>query len=95
MSALQYDSRNTSDSHFASALFRVLVLVGVFRDFIHTAKAKTDTKLRLHNVTSKASSENCIINTKDDQKLEVAQMRFLRLLLCLVRLDRQRNLTLK
>jgi hypothetical protein len=55
----------------------------------------TDTKLRLHNVTSKASlcygSENWIINKRDAQKLEVAQMRFLRPLLGLTRLDRQRN----
>jgi hypothetical protein len=55
----------------------------------------TDTKLRLHNITSKASlcygSENCIINKRDAQKLEAAQMRFLRPLLGLIRLDRHRN----
>jgi hypothetical protein len=53
----------------------------------------TDTKLRLHNITSKVSlcygSENWIINKRDAQKLEVAQMRFLRPLLGLKRLDRQ------
>jgi hypothetical protein len=51
----------------------------------------TDTKLRLHNITSKASlgygSENWIINKRDAQKLEAAQMRFLRL----KRPDRQRS----
>jgi hypothetical protein len=51
----------------------------------------TDTKLRLHNITSKASlchgSENWTINKRDAQKLEAAQMRFLRL----KRPDRQRN----
>jgi len=36
-------------------------------------------------------SENCIINKRDAQKLEAAQMRFLRPLLGLTRLDRQRN----
>jgi hypothetical protein len=55
----------------------------------------TDTKLRLHNITSKASfcygSKNWIINKRDTQKLEAAQMRFLRPLLGLTRLDRQRN----
>jgi hypothetical protein len=55
----------------------------------------TDTKLRLHNITSKASlcygSENWTINKRDAQKLEAAQMRFLRPLLGLTRLDRQRN----
>jgi hypothetical protein len=55
----------------------------------------TNTKLRLHNITSKASlcygSENWIINKRDARKLEAAQMRFLRPLLELTRLDRQRN----
>jgi hypothetical protein len=55
----------------------------------------TDTKLRLHNITSKASlcygSETWTINNRDAQKLEAAQMRFLRPLLGLTRLDRQRN----
>jgi hypothetical protein len=55
----------------------------------------TDTKLRLHNITSKASlcygSENWIINKRDAQKLEAAQIRFLRQLLGLTRLDDQRN----
>jgi hypothetical protein len=54
-----------------------------------------DTKLRIHNITSKAAlcygSEVWIINQRDAQKLEAAQMRFLRPLLGLKRLDRQRN----
>jgi hypothetical protein len=54
-----------------------------------------DTKLRLHNITCYASlcygSEICIINKREAQKLEAAQMRFLRPLLGLTRLDRQRN----
>jgi hypothetical protein len=55
----------------------------------------TDTKLRQHNATSKASlcygSEDWIINKRDAQKLEAAQMRLLRPLLGLKRLDRQRH----
>jgi hypothetical protein len=54
----------------------------------------TDTKLRLH-ITSKVSlcygSENWIIDKRDAQKLEAAQIRFLRTLLGLTRLDPQRN----
>jgi hypothetical protein len=54
-----------------------------------------ETKLRLHNITSKASpcygGENWIINKRDAQKLEAAEMRFLGTLLGLTRLDRQRN----
>jgi hypothetical protein len=39
----------------------------------------TDTKLQLHNITSKAGmcygSENWTIDKRDDQQLEAAQMR--------------------
>jgi hypothetical protein len=62
----------------------------------HFGKSMTiDTKLRIHNITSKAAlcygSEVWIINKIDTQKLEAVQMRFLRPLLGLTRLDRQRN----
>jgi hypothetical protein len=62
----------------------------------HFGKHMTiDTKLRIHNTTSKAAlwygSEVWIINKRDAQKLEAAQMRFLIPLLGLTRLDRQRN----
>jgi hypothetical protein len=44
-----------------------------------------DTKLGLHNTTSKASlcygSKNCNLNKRDTQTQEAAQMRFLRPLL--------------
>jgi hypothetical protein len=54
-----------------------------------------DTKLRIHNITSKAvlyyGSEVWTINKRDAQNLEAAQMRFLRPLLGLTRLDRRRN----
>jgi hypothetical protein len=54
-----------------------------------------DTKLRIHNITSKAAlcygSKVWIINKRDIRKLEAAQMRLLRPLLGLTRLDRQRN----
>jgi hypothetical protein len=56
----------------------------------------TGTKLRLHNVTSKASlcygSENLIINKRETpKKLEAAKIRFLKPLLELTRLDSPRN----
>jgi hypothetical protein len=50
----------------------------------------TETKLRIHNITSKAALF-CIINKRDAQKLEAAQMRFLRPLVGLTRLYPQRN----
>jgi hypothetical protein len=53
----------------------------------------TETKLRLHNICSKPApfygSEAWVI--RDAQKLEAAQMRFLRPLLGFTRLDHQRN----
>jgi hypothetical protein len=51
----------------------------------------TEAKLRIHNITFKAAlcygSENWIINKTDAQKLDAEQMRFLRPLLGLTRLD--------
>jgi hypothetical protein len=61
----------------------------------HFGKHTTDIKLQLCNITLKASlcygSENWVIYKIDAQKLEAAQMRFLRPLLGLTRLDCQRN----
>jgi hypothetical protein len=62
----------------------------------HFGKHMTiDTKLRIHNITSKAAlcygSKVWTINKRDSQKLEAAQMRFLTPLLDLTRLNRQRN----
>ena len=54
-----------------------------------------DTKLRLHNITSKSvllyGSKVWILNGGAMKKLGVAQMRFLRPLLGFTRLDHQRN----
>jgi hypothetical protein len=52
------------------------------------------TKLQLYNITSKAAlkhdSEVCVLNKKKEcQQLETAQMKFLRSLLGLTRLDDQ------
>jgi hypothetical protein len=55
----------------------------------------TETKLKLLNITSKPAlkygSETWVMNKRDTQRLEAAQMRFLRPLLGYTRLDRQRN----
>jgi hypothetical protein len=54
-----------------------------------------ETKLQIYNITSEVAlcygSENWTINKRDAKKLEVAQMRLLRPLLGLRRLDSQRN----
>jgi hypothetical protein len=55
----------------------------------------TETKLKLHNITSKPAlkygSKTWVMNKRDTQRLEAAQMRFLRPLLGYTRLDRQRK----
>jgi hypothetical protein len=55
----------------------------------------TKTKLKLHNIASKPAlkygSETWVMNKRDTQRLEAAQMRFIRPLLVYKRLDRQRN----
>jgi hypothetical protein len=55
----------------------------------------TETKLRIHNICSKPAlfygSKAWVVNKRDAQKLEAAQMRFLRPLLGFTRLDHQKN----
>jgi hypothetical protein len=55
----------------------------------------TETKLKLHNITSKSAlkygNETWVMNKRGPQRLEATQMRFLRPLLGYTKLDRQRN----
>jgi hypothetical protein len=57
------------------------------------------TKLRMHNIRAKTAlrygSETLVLNKRDKQRLEAAQMRFLRPLLGYTKLDRQRNLDIR
>jgi hypothetical protein len=57
------------------------------------------TKLRIHNITAKTAlkygSETWMLNKRDKQRLEAAQMRFLRPLLGYTKLDRQRNVDVR
>jgi hypothetical protein len=54
-----------------------------------------DTQIKLHNITSKEvlklGSETWTLNQRDRTRLEAAQMKFLRPMLGLTRLDHQRN----
>jgi hypothetical protein len=54
-----------------------------------------ETKLRIHNITAKAAlkcgSEAWVLKKRDEQRLEAAQMKFLRHLLGSTKLDRERN----
>jgi hypothetical protein len=58
-----------------------------------------ETKLRMHNITAKAalkfSSEAWVLKKGDEQRLEAAQMTFLRHLLGIIELYRERNQSLR
>jgi hypothetical protein len=57
------------------------------------------TKLRIHNITAKTAlkygNETSMLNKRDKQRLEAAQIRFLRSLLGYTKLDRQRNVDIR
>jgi hypothetical protein len=62
----------------------------------HFGKQMTkETKLRTHNITANAalkfSSEAWVLKKRDEQRLEAVQMKFLKHLLGITELDRERN----
>jgi len=54
-----------------------------------------ETKLRIHNITAKVAlkfgSEAWILKNREEQRLEAAQMKFLRHLLGITKLDKEKN----
>ena len=54
-----------------------------------------ETKLRIHNITAKAAlkfgSEAWVLKKREEQRLEAAQMKFLRLLLGITKLDKEKD----
>ena len=54
-----------------------------------------ETKLRIHNITAKAAlkfgSEALVLKKREEQRLEAAQMKFLRHLLGITKVDKQKN----
>jgi len=54
-----------------------------------------ETKLRIHNITAKAAlkfgSEAWVLKKREEQHLEAAQMKFLRHLLEITKLDKEKN----
>ena len=54
-----------------------------------------ETKLRIHNITAKAAlkfgSEAWVLRKREEQCLEAAQMKFLRHLLGIAKLDKEKN----
>ena len=54
-----------------------------------------ETKLRIHNTTAKAAlkfgSEAWVLKKREEQRLEAAQIKFLRHLLGITKLDKEKN----
>ena len=54
-----------------------------------------ETKLRIHNITAKAAlkfeSEAWVLKKREEQRLEATQMKFLRHLLGITKLDKEKN----
>ena len=54
-----------------------------------------ETKLRIHNITAKAAlkfgSEAWVLKKREEQRSEAAQMKFLRHLLGITKLDKEKN----
>jgi len=54
-----------------------------------------ETKLRIHNITAKAAlkfgSEAWVLKKREEQRLEAAQMKFLRHLPGITKLDKEKN----
>jgi len=66
----------------------------------HFGKQMTkETKLRIHNMTAKAAlkfgSEVWVLKKRDEQRLEAAQMKFLRHLLGITKLDKEKNQSIR
>jgi len=58
-------------------------------------KTNKETKLRIHNITAKAAlkfgSEAWVLKKREEQCLEAAQMKFLRHLLGITKLDKEKK----
>jgi hypothetical protein len=56
---------------------------------------KKETKLRIHNITAKAAlkfvTEAWVLKKREEQRLEAAKMKFLRHLLGITKLDKEKN----
>ena len=54
-----------------------------------------ETKLRIHNITAKAAlkfeNEAWVLKKREEQRLEAAQIKFLRHLLGITKLDKEKN----
>ena len=60
---------------------------------------KKEIKLRIHNITAKAAlkfgSEVWVLKKREERRLEAAQMKFLRHLLGITNLDKEKNQSIR
>ena len=62
---------------------------------VYNKQMNKETKLRIHNITAKAAlkfgSEAWVLKKREEQRLEAAQMKFLRHLLGITKLDKEKK----
>jgi len=72
----------------------IIIINGATRRHLGKQMNK-ETKLRIHNITAKAAlkfwSESWVLKKREEQRLEAAQIRFLRHLLGITKLDKEKN----
>jgi len=72
---------------------------GVIRRHFGKQMNKKKTKLSIHNITAKAAlkfgSEAWVLEKREEQRLEAAQMKFLRHLLGITKLDKEKNQSIR
>jgi len=68
---------------------------GAIRRHFGKKKMNKETKLRIHNITAKAAlkfgSEASVLKKREEQRLETTEMKFLRHLLGITKLDKEMN----
>ena len=74
------------------------IINGAIRRHFGKQKDK-ETKLRIHNITAKEAlkfgGEAWVLKKREEQRLEAAQMKFLRHLLGITKLDKEKNQYIK
>jgi len=82
-------------AHAVRSIKYTFLCTGVFKWHLNPLKLNKETKLRIHNITAKAGlkfgSEAWVLRKREEQRLEAAQMKCLRHLLGITKLDEEKN----
>jgi len=83
--------------HFCD-VYEINKINGAIRRYFGKQMDK-ETKLRIHNITAKAAlnfgSEAWVLKKREEQRLEAANMKFLRHLLGIIKLDKEKNQSIR